>query len=265
MESKIISGILAQALVTLPRITMVDLYELCKNDIVGTGLAQFRLEVAGWLKDGTIPGYESRKGKTGGIYKKGAPNEANNVSTEDDVIDHTIVAAMLDGILNNQTHITAGDLFDLVSSSIPTVTLAQFRPLISQWLGDGTIPGYIVKKGPTGGIYRIGSDADKFTPTVFDSDVEQSEGEFTVEISPTIRVIRSDERNWAIQKKSGENWMSKYYHPDLKGALNSCIRHIINGEFKLADSTMVHIKDTIKVLREIEKRIEKLLTAKSDL
>lgn len=267
MNYSTVSLVLAQALIKLPRITMSDLFDQCKiqPDHGSIGLAEFRLKVAAWLSDGTIPGYESRKGKTGGIYKKGSKTESNTKEPVELSIDHIPIAEMLDGILNNQTHITAGNLFILVSSSIPNITEAQFRPLLSRWLHDGTIPGYEIRKGLTGGIYRIGTTSDKYIPTTFDSeDTEHSEGSFTVEISPTIRVIRSDERNWAIQKKSGENWLSRFYHPTLLSALNSCVRHILNNEFKLADSTMVHIKDTIKVLREIEKRIETILNKQAN-
>lgn len=263
MKSEVVSGILAQALVKLPRITMIDLHEKCKAEIGNVGLAQFRLEVAAWLKDGTIPGYESRKGKTGGIYKKGSPNELSEKQKDssENEVDPSDTAEMLNGILNNQPRITAGELFQLVSSSYPTLTEAQFRPLLSKWLHDGTIPGYEIRKGITGGIYRVGSNVEKFVPTTFESDdVKKSEGSFTLEISPSIRVVRSDERNWSIQKKSGETWISMFYHSTLTSALNSVVRHILNGEFKLADSTMVNIKDTIKVLKEIEKRIFNQLT-----
>lgn len=265
MNYSTVSLVLAQALTKLPRITMVGLFDQCKAqpDHGSIGLAEFRTKVSSWLTDGTIPGYESRKGKTGGIYKKGSKTESNTKVSEELVVDHTFTADILNAILNNQSRITAGELFTLVGPSYSNLTEAQFRPLLSKWLHDGTIPGYEIRKGPTGGIYRIGTDSDKFVPTTFDSeDTENSEGSFTVEISPTIRVVRSDERNWAIQKKSGETWISKYYHTTLTSALNSVVRHIMNGEFKLADSTMVNIKDTIKILKEIEKRIEVLLNNK---
>lgn len=264
MNYSIVSSVLAQALVTLPRITMVDLFERCKDQIGNTGIAEFRLKVSEWLHDDTIPGYETRKGKTGGIYKKGSKTETAVKESIQLDIDPTIIAGIADtlnNVLNTQTRITAGDLYSIID--IPNVTEAQFRPLLSKWLHDGTIPGYEVRKGLTGGIYRAGTASDKFVPTEFDSeDVERSEGSFTVEITPSIRIIRSDERNWTIQKKSGDVWLSRFYHPKLVGALNSLVRHILNGEFKLADSTMVHIKDTIKVLKEIEKRIEVQLNNK---
>ncbi len=96
MNYSIVSGVLAQILVTLPRITMVDLFERCKDQIGTIGLAEFRLKVSTWLHDGTIPGYETRKGKTGGIYKKGSKTEttAKEPGTQLDV-DHTPVAETL--------------------------------------------------------------------------------------------------------------------------------------------------------------------------
>ncbi len=251
MKPEIIGGILAEILITLPRIKMADLYEKCKDQIEGVGLAQFRLDVGKWINNETIPGYEIRTGPSGGICKKESKSDqANKV-----VIDPIPVAEMLDAILNNQSRITAGELFLLVSASIPTVTENQFRHQLSIWLKDGTIPGYDIKKGKAGGIVRADPNVDR--TIVFESeDIVQSEGSFTVEISPTIRIVKSDERNWTIQKKGGESWISRYYHPSLKSALKSVTKHIINGEFKLADSTMVNIKDAIKVLSEIEKRIE---------
>lgn len=257
MESKVVSLVLAEALVKLPRVTMVQLFELCKEKDAQLSLAPFRIEVAKWLTDGTIPGYETRKGKNGGIYKKGSPNESSSEQSNEVEIDPKPIADMLDAILNNQSHITAGQLYALVSSLLEDVTEAQFKPQLSLWLKNGTIPGYEIKKGPNGGIYRVNTNIDDFTPTLFESEgVEQSEGSFTVEISPTIRIVRSDERNWTIQKKSGETWISRYYHPTIDSALNSVTKHILNGEFKLADSTMLNIKDACKVLKEIEKRIE---------
>jgi hypothetical protein len=255
MESKVISGILAQALVTLPRIKMADLFEECKSSIGNITLEQFRADVSKWIKDGTIPGYESRKGPTGGIYKKGAPNESTGKITEDVDHDPQPTQQIIEVILLNQPRITVRDLFSLVCTFYPNLTENQFRPILSYWIDNDKIPGYELRKGPTGGVYKVDADSEKPLRIPFDTDGEESAGCFTMEISPNLRVIQSSERNWTIQKRSNENWVSYFYHPTLISALNSCVKHILNGEFKLAESTMINVKDAKKFLKEVEERI----------
>ncbi len=206
-NSSIISLILAEALVELPRITASDLFERCKDKLGNVSLSQFRIDLSKWLTDGTIPGYESRKGKTGGIYKKGAANESfTKEAHELSTIDPGPVALALAGILEVQTHITASSLYKLLEDLNLSITETEFKPLLSRWLKDGTIPGYEIKMG-----------------------------------------------------RSGETWVPKYYHPTITGAVNAVVRHIMNGEFKLSDSTLIQLKDTLTFLKELELRIQKQL------
>lgn len=260
MEASVISGILAQALVTLPRIKMSDLFDLCKNDVGNTTLAQFRVEVAEWISKGAtgFSAYESRKGPTGGIYKKGAPNDPSlkQVGPNDLTLDPTPTLQMLQVMLIDQPRMTVRDLYSLMTDTYPGLTENQFRPLLAEWIDKDLIPGYELRKGPTGGVYKVDAVNEKPMRTAFDTDsTEESEGSFTLEINPTLRIVQVSDRNWVIQKRSTENWTTYFYHPTIVSALNSCVKHILNGEFKLAESTSVNIKDAIKVFKEIEVRI----------
>src|ERR1700748_1145384 len=110
MESSVVSLVLAQALVELPKIIMADLYARCEGQIGTVSLAQFRVTVAGWLSDGTIPGYESRKGPTGGIYKIGSKT-VSTASTEKEKVslDPVPVIAAIKTALETKPRITAGE------------------------------------------------------------------------------------------------------------------------------------------------------------
>lgn len=182
--SSIVSAELATALVTLPRIVAADLYLRCKPLIGNVTLVQFRLDVSKWISDNKnpnhIPGYESRKGPTGGFYKKGSPTEL---------------------ITKNKSNIEQNNT-------------------------DSTL-----------------------------SEDSVSEGMFTLQISPTLRIAQNDDRNWTIQKKSGETWINKCYHGDLIGVLNSAVKHIINGEFKLSNNTAIQLKDLSIMINEMENRL----------
>src|SRR6266404_3154556 len=200
-NSSIISLILAEALVELPRITASDLFERCKDKLGNVSLSQFRIDLSKWLTDGTIPGYESRKGKTGGIYKKGAANESfTKEAHELSTIDPGPVALALAGILEVQTHITASSLYKLLEDLNLSITETEFKPLLSRWLKDGTIPGYEIKMGKTGGVYKFNTQADKWTPNYSELIEDEPTTEFAVQVSPTLRIVRSDERNWTIQR-----------------------------------------------------------------
>jgi hypothetical protein len=260
--SQIVSTELATALVTLPRITCADLYERCKNLVGNTTLPQFRIEVSKWITDGTIPGYESRKGPFGGIYKKGAANETkpkDPSAPEEISFDPKPVAVFIAAVLKKQTRITIGDLAQVFDYA--PLTEHQFKTQISKWLNDGqTFPLFILHSGPTGGIYLVGTEKDKWTPNMSsndseDPDVDESTGLFTLQIAPTLRIVQADDRNWTIQKKAGETWQNKCYHNSLKGMLESAVRHIVNGEFKLANSTSTQLNDISSMIKEMEGRI----------
>lgn len=257
MESSIVSLVLAQALVILPKITAAELYVKCEGQIGTTSLPQFRIELSKWLTDGTIPGYEARLGRTGGIYRKGAANVSlNSGEKQGPQLDPAPIASFIEEYLKTNPRITVSDLMTKVD--IAPLTEAQFRQQMSAWLNDDkTFPLFETHKGPTGGIYLKGSTVEKWIPSVDESDdgeTEHSNG-FAVQVSPTIKILHSDERNWVVQKLSGNTWVNKAYHPDIVGCLNSVVKHAINGEFKLADTSLVQLKDLAKVFKQIEERI----------
>jgi hypothetical protein len=132
------------------------------------------------------------------------------------------------------------------------LTEIQFRAQMSAWLNDGhTFPLFETHKGPTGGIYPLGNAVEKWIPEA--SDEESFEG-FSVQVSPNLKIVQSDERNWVVQKLSGETWLNKAYHPDLAGCIRSVVKHTINGEFKLAKS-LVQLKDLGSMFVEMEGRL----------
>jgi len=243
MDYKIINDILNIVLLDRPRIIMADLYEICKSKIENVSLPQFRVEVSSWINDNTIPGFEIRKGPAGGIYKIGATNEFK-VKQNDSLLDPIIVLNSLKLCLRGQTHITCSNLYLTVDTLISE---GQFRSLITQWIDNGTLPGYEFRKGPTGGIYPVERETDK---------VSESESNFILQITPALRIIQSDDRNWAIQKKNAELWINLYYHPTIYGCINSIIKHIKSGDFKLSDSVINQLKASLNYIKEIEKRLE---------
>ncbi len=264
--SSTVSTELATALVTLPRITAADLYERCKSFIGNTTLAQFRIELSKWISDKNdpnyIPGYESRKGPFGGIYKIGAKNESKpkDPSAPEEIdLDPAPVIEFIAAVLKRQTRITIGDLAQVFDYA--PLTEHQFKVQISKWLNDGrTFPEFILHKGPTGGIYLVGTEVDKWTPNATsndseDPDADESNGLFTLQIAPTLRIVQADDRNWTLQKKSGESWLNKCYHNKFDGLLESAVRHIVNGEFKLSNTTSTQLKDIASLIREMESRI----------
>ena len=252
--SAIVSGILAQALVTLPRITAADLYEKCKGEIGNVSLVAFRIDLAKWVTDGTIPGYEGRLGRMGGYYKVGAPTETLNPAVSNaPKLDPGPIEVFILEYLKTNIRITVGTLLGLVDHS--PLTEVQFRGQMSEWLNDGkTFPQFETHKGPTGGIYMKGSEREVWIPADIDSD-EVSEGSFTVKVSKNVQIVQADERNWVIQKRSGETWVSKYYHPTLSSVLTATVKHSINGEFKLAKDVVCELSELSKMYREMESRL----------
>ncbi len=253
MESSVVSLVLAQALTELPKITAAELYERCAGKIGTVTLAQFRPELGKWLTDGTIPGYEARLGRTGGIYKKGAAmvslvsNAAEKVQ-----LDPIVVIAAIKAALETAPRITAGDLFKALN--LLNTTEAQFRLQLNQLFNDGDLTEFESRKGKTGGIYLRGSESEKWVPEASDDNEAEEAGSFTVQITPTLKVVQSDERNWTIQKLNGNTWVNKGYHPDIKGCLKSVVKHAMNGEFKLSNN-LVQLKDLASVFSQMEGRL----------
>ena len=257
MESSVVSLELAQALLELPKITAQELYTRLEGKIGTVSLPQFRIELSKWLADGTIPGYEARLGRVGGIYRKGSPNITLNAGEKPTVqLDPAPISAFIGEYLKTNTRITVSQLIELVD--IAPLNEGQFRSQMSEWLNDGkTFPLFESRKGKTGGIYPKGAEVDKWIPSVDESnegtEAEHSNG-FAVQITNNLRVHQSDERNWVIQKLTGQTWVNKGYHPNIAGCLKSVVKHMVNGEFSGANN-LVQLKDLANVFKEVESRI----------
>lgn len=255
MESSIVSGILAQCLVEMPKITTAELYEKCNGMIGTTTLPNFRIALSKWLTDkddpNHIPGYEARLGRTGGIYPKNRPNVSLTSSVDVEQLDPVKVKATITTALETAPRITAGELFLLLK--LENTTEAQFRLQLKKLFNDGALSEFETRKGLTGGIYPTDGETVKWTPESSDEDSEESSS-FSLQITPSLRVVQSDERNWTIQKLSGNTWTNKGYHPDIAGCLRSVVKHAINGEFKLSHS-VVELNNLASVFAEMEGRI----------
>lgn len=254
MDYLIVSGILAQALTTLPKITGAELFEKCAGQIGNTNLVNFRIQLTKWLNDGTIPGYEARLGRNGGIYKKGAPKLS---LTDDSVKENKVELSVIREALNQalvieaKVKITAGELFLVIN---PDVSEAQFKTQLSHHFSDGDLNEYESRRaGKAGGIYLRGAESEKWTAPISEDSEEEVEN-FSVQISPTMKIVQSDDRNWTIQKLSGETWQNKAYHSDIGSCIRSVVKHTINGEFKLSGS-LVQLKELYSVFKEMENRI----------
>lgn len=181
-------------------------------------------------------------------------------------MDSKIVSDILKSELDKLPRITMGDLYNKYVEAISDISLMEFKANVSKWLSDGTLSEYESRRGPTGGIYRKGSPNEplqnhfkKRIPSENTNDLVDelsvSEGVFTIQIAPTLRIVQSDDRNWAIQKKSGEAWISKCYHGELSGMLKSAIKHIVNGDFKLSNSTVVQLTELHVMIKNMEERL----------
>jgi len=256
MESKIVGGILAQALVELPRITSAELYVRCTGQIGNATLAQFQVQMKQWFANNEFPQYEARKGPTGGYYKKGAPTVSKNSNVENSEkikLDPNVIIEKLNSILDSAPRVVAGELFEVLKAEnqIDNMTESQFRIQLSQWFSDGTLAGFESRKGPTGGIYKRGTESEKWVP---ETETEEFSDSFSVQVTSNLKIVHTDERNWTVQKLSGEVWHNKAYHSDLGSCIKCVVKHAINGEFKLTNS-VVQLKDLYSLFMDMENRI----------
>lgn len=254
MESKIVSLVLAEALVTLPKITAQELYEKCTGKIGDTTLPNFRIQLSKWLNDksdpGYIPGYESRLGRAGGIYKIGTPNVSmNGEAAEKVTLDPAPVIAAINKALETAPRIRTADLF--IAVNYPGVSEAQFRAQLGVWFAEGVLADFETHKGPTGGIYRKDSKVEQWIPVGSDDD-EQSNN-FSVQVTPSLKIVAGN-RNWKVQRLNGEIWGNIAYHPDIAGCIGSIVKKSINDEFGNVDS-LVQLKDVASLIKQVEGRI----------
>jgi hypothetical protein len=253
------------------RITADALYETVKTK-VDTNVASFKVELASWLSLGIIKGFKAVKGRYGGLYPDGQAEFFANL--EEDLIkskekpekpakselpslDPTPIGEFILTYLQDHARITVGELITMVS--IAPLTEAQFKFQMSQWLNDGhTFPLLESRKGPTGGIYLIGTVSEKRSMVIQTEDGEEVQAEhsngFAVQVSPTVKILHSDDRNWVIQKLSGNTWVNRGYHPDIVGCLRSAVKHAVNGEFNCVNQ-VVQLKDLANVFEQIEGRL----------
>lgn len=252
------------------RITADALYETVKNN-VDMNVASFKVELASWLSLGIIKGFKAVKGRYGGLYPDGQAEFFANL--EEDLIkskekpekpaksdlpslDPAPIGEFILTYLQDHARITVAELITMVA--IVPLTEVQFKAQMSHWLNDGhTFPLFETRMGPMGGIYIKGTATEK--RVVIENEAgEEIESEhsngFAVQVSPTVKILHSDDRNWVIQKLSGNTWVNKGYHPDIAGCLRSCVRHAINGEFDLANN-LVQLNDLVKVFGQVENRL----------
>lgn len=79
-DLKLVQETLDNFLSTNDRVTGAKLHEVIQHQLSEKlkDLVAFRMAMAGWFKDGSLKGYEARLGRTGGIYRVGAPSKKVN-------------------------------------------------------------------------------------------------------------------------------------------------------------------------------------------
>lgn len=192
-------------------------------------------------------------------------------------MDHnqTITDLYLQKYLATEPRIIAADLYAAIQEQLnPKLELAEFRLELSAWFKpDGPLNNYTSSKGRFGGI-KLRSEEDRIagsgTPKApkpasdsssigLESDSaneteDDSEG-LTVYITPSIRLYQPDTRQWAIQRRNGEVWVSQYYQNSLDNIINSFIRHAMNKEFTCSPAKISDLKELVKVVKGIESNL----------
>ncbi|MFA5053448.1 MAG: hypothetical protein WC565_05280 [Parcubacteria group bacterium] len=65
-----------------------------------------------------------------------------------------------------------------------------------------------------------------------ESPEEEEEARGVVNLTSTARLYAVDGRNWSYQVKTGQNWVSRYYYPNLKDALRYTAARIVDTELR---------------------------------
>ncbi len=187
-------------------------------------------------------------------------------------MDHnqTITDLFLQKHLSTEPRIIAAELYEAIKGQLqPALELAEFRLAIKGWF-DGPLNAYESVKGRFGGI-RLRSEESRIagsgTPKApkpvsegnigLDESEEEDESEgLVIYITPSMRFYQPDMRNWAMQKKNGEMWISQYYQNSLDELIHSFIRHALNGEFKASPAKITELKELIKVIKSVKADLE---------
>ncbi len=183
-------------------------------------------------------------------------------------MDHnqTVVDQYLKNILATESRITTPDLYEGVKAQLkPEMELIEFRIWLAEQFRT-VLNTYESVKGRYGGI-RLVSEESRAVKAItemahsgseMDSNEVSSESEtteqesLTIQMSPSIRIYKTDLRNWAVQKRSGDNWLSQYYNTSLDGIMSSYVRHALDDEFRTTPEKIKDIKEVIKIIRMAE-------------
>jgi len=196
-------------------------------------------------------------------------------------MDHnqTITDLFLQKHLSTEPRIIAAELYEAIKGQLnPQLELAEFRLAIKEWF-DGPLSSYFSTKGRFGGIKLRNEDnriAGENTPKASkpvsnglniglepdssEDETDEDDG-LIVYITPSMRLYQPDSRNWAIQRRNGEVWVSQYYQNSLDEIIKSFIRRAMNGEFKVSTAKITELKDLVKVIKDVKSSLEESFKA----
>ncbi len=183
-------------------------------------------------------------------------------------MDHnqTIVDLYLQKVLSTEPRIIAVDLYAAVNAQLnPKLDIMEFRTALKEWF-NGPLNAFESVKGRFGGI-RLRSEESRAERTESDSkekeikevstDPETSEDAgLVIYLSTNVRLHQPDSRQWALQKRNGDMWISQYYQSTLDGIISSYIRRSLNGEFKASSEKLSDLKQVIKLIQSVKAELE---------
>lgn len=190
--------------------------------------------------------------------------------------NQTLVDEYLQKYLATESRINTADLYEAIKGQLnPALELAEFRVAVGSWFKSGPLTRYESVRGRFGGI-RLLDEAARAARAVKPEDCEglndsagsdntnteevvEAEDSLIVYLSPSVRIHQPDTRNWAIQKKSGDMWISQYYQNSLSEIINSYIRHALNGEFRASSDKITDLKELVKLVKSIETNLSNTL------
>lgn len=185
-----------------------------------------------------------------------------------------IVFDALNKIFESKDRISTADFYEVVKETLePKVELAEFRILFSKLLSSGEISGFESVRGRFGGIKKMGeaahvsvkssSEEDDDSVNSDSGDEDESELEttkkVTINISPSIRIYNTDSRNWTIQSRTGDIWLSKFYYPTLNETLKGLAKKMLNKEIKSSSAEIHKLNDLSGLIEKAEQNVAILL------
>ncbi len=184
--------------------------------------------------------------------------------------NQTVIDNFLSNHLANNERISGANLYEAVKGQLnPELDINEFRAKLRE-LFDGPLVKYESVRGKNGGIKLSGRTESTPKRVIQVQTNEQSsesnepgteeeivdEGpQLTIYLTPTVRIYKTDHRNWAIQKKTGEMWLSQYYHTKLDDAIKSYIRHALNGHFNMSREKISDLKRLPSMITECENKL----------